>query len=98
MRLKVIGPERIRKCLPSGFAGWSVGWLLLVMAIVAAGAVAGSLLYPVFGTLLGMDLSVREMIMNGVFDGGFYAMIWAPGVSLVACLMAANWKRRGAPN
>jgi amino acid transporter len=98
MRLKVTDPEQVRKCLPSGLAGWCVGWLLLVVAIVAAGAVAGALLYPLFGTLLGMDLSVREMFLNGVLDGGFYAMIWAPGVSFVACLMGANWKRRGAAN
>lgn len=82
--------------LPSGWLGWSVGWLLLAAVIISTGALLGSLLYPIAGTLLGMDLSLREMWLNGVFDGGFYALIWAPGVSFVACLMAANWKRRNS--
>lgn len=68
---------------------------MLVLVIVGIGAALGSLAYPFFGTLLGMDLSLREFFLNGVKDGGFYALIWAPGISLVACIMAAHWKKHG---
>jgi hypothetical protein len=94
MRITSMDRERIRQWLPSGWLGWCAVWSLLVVAIVAAGAIAGSVLYPLVGTLLQMELSVREMFINGVFDGGFYALIWAPGVSFVACIMGAHWKNR----
>lgn len=94
MKRQGINPERIRQLLPSGWAGWCAGWFLLLGVIVAAGAMAGSVLYPLVGSLLRMDLSVPDMFLNGVFDGGFYALIWAPGISFVACLMGAHWKRR----
>jgi hypothetical protein len=86
----------MRRWLPSTWIGWFFIWLLLVLVIVGSGAAVGGLAYPFFGTLLGMDLSMREFFVNGVKDGGFYALIWAPGISLVVCIMAANWKMRDA--
>lgn len=75
---------------------WFGRWHLLVLLITLCGAVAGAFLYPLFGSLIGMDLSVGRMVRYGVFDGGFYALIWAPGISFVACLI---WgKRRMSSN
>ena len=70
---------------------WFGRWHLLVLLITLCGAVAGAFLYPLFGSLIGMDLSVGRMVRLGVLDGGFYALIWAPGISFVACII---WGKR----
>ena len=75
---------------------WIVLWLGLVLLICLGGALAGALLFPVGGWLLGMDLTAAEMLRNGVMDGGFLALIWAPGVSFVVCLMQANRRHQPA--
>ncbi|MGC9452065.1 MAG: hypothetical protein ACP5I4_11530 [Oceanipulchritudo sp.] len=75
-------------------AGWFAFWLLLVAGITLAGAILGAVLFPVAGLLLGMDLEVPRMARNGWFDGGFLALIWAPGISFVACLMRAHRRYR----
>ena len=69
---------------------WLLRWLLLVLGICSAGALVGAVLYPVAGTLLGMDLPPARMLVNGLKDGGFYALIWAPGLALVICIMRAH--------
>jgi len=69
---------------------------MLSAGIVAFGAVAGALIFPAAGFLLGMDLEPLIMIRNGVLDGGFYALIWAPGISFVVCVMAIH--KRGSEN
>lgn len=73
---------------------WSGAWVAGVLAICSAGALAGALLFPVAGHLLGMDLRTGEMIRNGAFDGGFLALIWAPGLSFVGCLMWGHGRSR----
>jgi hypothetical protein len=82
------------KLLRSGLC-WLGLWLGLVCLICLGGAVAGAVLFPAVGLLLGMDLTAGEMARNGLLDGGFLALIWAPGVSFVACLMRAH-RNRGA--
>ena len=72
---------------------WIGLWLGLVLLICLAGALAGALLFPVGGLLLGLELPVADMLRNGIMDGGFLALIWAPGISFVACLMWAHRKR-----
>lgn len=37
-----------------------------------------------------MDLPPARMLVNGLKDGGFYALIWAPGLALVICIMRAH--------
>lgn len=68
---------------------WSGRWHALVGGITATGALVGGMVFPLVGGLAGLDYRFREMIWNGVTDGGFYALIWAPGISLVACVMWA---------
>lgn len=69
---------------------WIGLWIGFALGICFAGALAGGLLFPVAGSLLGMDLPLAEMLRNGLFDGGFLALIWAPGASFVICLMLAH--------
>ena len=76
---------------------WVVRWLLLTIGICLAGALVGAILFPVAGHLLAMDLGTREMVTNGIFDGGFLALIWAPGISFVVCLMWARGSRGECP-
>jgi hypothetical protein len=68
---------------------WIGRWHLLVGAITTGGAVAGCLLFVVIGSLAQLDYSLAELARNGLSDGGFYALIWAPGISLVICVMQA---------
>ena len=76
---------------------WTARWLALLAGICAAGAIVGGILFPVFGHRLRMDLGTREMVRNGLLDGGFLALILAPGISLVVCLMWAR-SRGGEKN
>ena len=75
-------------------AYWGGLWLGLIAAICLVGAFLGGLTFPLIGSLLEMDLSAGEMLRNGLMDGGFLALIWAPGLSFVACLMWARSKRQ----
>lgn len=77
---------------------WSGRWHGLVGAICAGGALIGGLLYPLVGSMAGLEYSVGEMLRNGLRDGGFYALIWAPGISLVACAMWAARRRQTQPS
>ncbi|HSH08805.1 MAG TPA: hypothetical protein VK995_00340, partial [Oceanipulchritudo sp.] len=81
------GPSR--RGLMLGVIRWLLLWLLLVIAICLAGAVVGAVVFPIAGRLLSMELTIPEMILNGLKDGGFLALIWAPGISLVVCIMRA---------
>ena len=71
---------------------WIPVWFLLTISICIAGAIGGGMLFPVAGSLLRMDLTVRQMFLNGLFDGGFLALIWAPGGSIVICFLLAFGK------
>jgi len=74
-------------------ARWIFIWVILTTGIVIFGAVAGGLIFPAGGFLLGLDLEPWVMIRNGVLDGGFYALIWAPGISFVVCVLAIHTRR-----
>lgn len=68
----------------------------MTVAITACGAVVGAVLFPIGGWLFGMELEFAALVSNGVYDGGFFAMIWAPGLSFVLCLIA--FKRKSSHN
>jgi hypothetical protein len=87
-------PPRLLRRMPASLPGWAGLWLLLVGALVATGGLLGACLFPLIGSAIGMDLGIADMVRNGLFDGAFYALIWAPGLSLVACIMAAHEKGR----
>lgn len=73
---------------------WAGLWVLMVAAMVAAGALLGALLFLLIGTLAGIGESPTARLLSGLYNGGFYLLIWAPGVSFVACLMLAHRRRR----
>ncbi len=74
------------------FIVWFFLWLGFSLLIVAVGAAAGGVLFPIGGWIFGYELAVRQMVRNGIFDGGFYALIWGPGISFVLCVMLIRRK------
>jgi hypothetical protein len=90
--------KRILKGLPDRLPGWIGFGFLLVAAICLTGGLIGSLVYPAVGLLIGKDLTVVSMMRFGFADGAFWALIWAPGLSIVACIAGAYEKRRNVPD
>lgn len=90
--------KRILKRLPNRLSGWLAFGFLLVAAICLTGGLIGSLVYPAVGLLIGKDLTIVRMMRFGFADGAFWALIWAPGLSIVACIAGAYEKRRNAPD
>lgn len=68
---------------------WLFLWLGLTLGITLAGGILGMILFTTLGPLFVDDLSFTELLKNGVRDGSFYAFLWAPGLSIVACVMHA---------
>jgi hypothetical protein len=69
---------------------WLGLWHLRVFGIVASGGVLGSILFLVVGSLFKLDYSSTELLKNGLLDGAFYALLWAPGISLIWCIIIAK--------
>lgn len=63
------------------------GWVFLIMG---SGALIGAILFPLGGFVLGVDLPLMRLIQLGMQDGAFFSGIWAPGLSLVLCVMIAH--------
>lgn len=76
------------------FLVWFLVWLGISLSIIAMGAAVGGILFPIGGWVFGYELEVMQMVRNGIFDGGFYAMMWAPGISFVLCIMFIRKKSR----
>lgn len=76
--------------------GHVVRFLLIALGITLAGALVGACLFVVVGSAIGMDLSTTELLRNGFFDGGFLALIWAPGAAFVRVLVLAHRQRTRA--
>jgi hypothetical protein len=76
--------------------GWRpvARWHAWTASITAAGSVLGGILFLAVGTIAGMELSARQLLLNGLRDGGFYAFIWAPGCAMVLCLIHAHNQAR----
>jgi riboflavin biosynthesis pyrimidine reductase len=73
------------KCLALHFARW-------VAVLIAAGALLGTILFPVFGPLLGATATPGALALAGAKFGSFYCLIWAPGIAIVATVMYAHKK------
>jgi len=74
------------------FRLWIIRWHLYVAAIVIAGALIGAAGFAALGPLL-TDRPLPNLLRQGLRDGGFYALIWAPAISLVMCVMQAHRRR-----
>jgi hypothetical protein len=58
----------------------------------------GAVLFPLVGLAAGADYTVAAMVRAGIRNLGFYFFIWAPGVSIVICVMQYREKRRAEAN
>lgn len=74
---------------------WGARWLFYALGMVAIGSLLGSLLFLVLGPLL-TSRPLSSLLPQGARDGAFYVGLWAPGGSLVLCVVRAHtWSRQG---
>jgi hypothetical protein len=69
------------------------GFFISVLGICALGALLGAVAFPVVGGLGGSMKTHDELIVAGAKTGGFFFMVWAPGVALVREFVRAGKKR-----
>jgi hypothetical protein len=72
---------------------WSArlgGFLFTVLGLCALGALLGAILFPLVGPLGGAVKTRDELIVLGARTGGFFFMVWAPGIALVRMFMRAT--------
>ena len=79
------------------WAARSGGFFFTVLGICALGALLGAIVFPVAGRLGGAHKTRDELIVLGVKTGGFFFMVWAPGVALVRMVIRAASARKPAP-
>jgi len=80
---------------------WSarcVGFHFVVLQICALGALLGAIVFPLAGGLGGTHKTRDELIVLGVRTGGFFFMVWAPGVALVRMFIRAAAARNQPPS
>ncbi len=73
---------------------WSLYFLFWVVALIALGGLLGCLLFPLFGGIFGAERTTSQLFIRGAKFGSFYFMIWAPGTSLVLCVIRAYRRRQ----
>jgi hypothetical protein len=79
---------------------WSrrvAGFFLTVLGFCALGALLGAIAFPLAGSLGGSMKSRDELVVIGVKTGGFFFMVWAPGVALVREFFRAGRKPFPSP-
>jgi TM2 domain-containing membrane protein YozV len=64
--------------------------------VTVGGALIGAIGFPIIGPLFGSHRTLLEHAMAGAQHLGFVALIWAPAIALVLCVMRAyrNKSRR----
>jgi len=68
---------------------WAVYFLFWLLATIIGGALIGLICFPLFGPAFGSALSPLEHAQAGARHVGFIALIWAPAIALVLCVMRA---------
>ena len=58
-------------------------FFLSVLALCAIGAALGAVVFPIAGGLGGSHKSSRDLVLLGARTGGFFFLVWAPGLALV---------------
>jgi len=71
---------------------WVVLWHGMTGSVMFAGGLIGAILFLVVGWIFDWGAALG-LLNKGFKDGIFYAFIWAPGLSFVACFMIAFGKR-----
>lgn len=74
---------------------WAVYFFCCLIAIIGGGAFIGALSFPLVAPLFGSDRPPLAHAITGARHLGFIALVWAPGIALVACVIRA--KRRKSP-
>ncbi len=72
---------------------WLLRFMVWLLLIVGLGVVTGALVFPLLGPLFGSKLHPLEHVVAGAKHLGFIALVWAPGIALVACVMHARSRR-----
>jgi len=72
---------------------WAVYFLCWLLGIVGCGALIGAISFPLLGPLFGSTKSFFEHSCVGARHLGFIALVWAPGIALIACVMRARRNR-----
>ena len=75
---------------PFGWVSWPLFWLTVVFLGCGLGALIGMVLFVSIGSAIGYPLTIGELALNGAKDGGFYALIWFPGIAFVLSAILAN--------
>ncbi len=68
------------------------GFFLTVLGLCALGSLLGAVAFPLVGGLGGSTKTREELIVAGARTGGFFFMVWAPGVALVREFVRAGKK------
>lgn len=78
-----------------GTVYWGLLVLVYTIAFVAGGALLGAGSFVAVGTLAGMEYTAAEMAATGLRNGGFFMVMWAPGLAMVICMIQARrrWER-----
>jgi hypothetical protein len=69
------------------------GFFITVLGICALGSLLGAVAFPLVGGLGGTMKTREELIVAGARTGGFFFMVWAPGIALVREFFRAGRKR-----
>lgn len=72
---------------------WSFYFLAWLLGIVGGGALIGAATFPLFGPLFGSERTPLAHALAGARHLGFIALVWAPGIALVACV-ARGYRRK----
>lgn len=66
-----------------------VGFHFVILQVCALGALLGAIVFPIAGALGGVHKTRDELVVLGVRTGGFFFLVWAPGLALVRMFIRA---------
>lgn len=66
---------------------WILFWISVSAAIIAVGALLGSILWLVIGTVAGDERSAGKLLSKGASIGWRYARVWAGGIAFILCFV-----------
>lgn len=69
---------------------WAGFWHAVVVTFILGGALAGGVLFVVVGSIAGMEAGIGDLFRSGLWNGGFYLLIWAPGIAIILCVIRAR--------
>ena len=68
---------------------WTGLFLFFTIEVTVIGALAGALLVPIAGKIVGAERGWAELSLLGMRNTGFWFFIWAPAIAIVRCVMRA---------